>query len=242
MARNIKQSTQGLSTTATSDCPIGRYTSLEIKLAKLKQPALIQALEKVGHCSCFQFISLNDFVENGRVNPHDFTEASYPMDMSAIYDAYELYDLDVCESADGNPDFLPTLSGYIAWLVVCKLWRLCDSATNSARPVYTPATVMEITNICLLAVHAERLLHSEDRAIATGLLLGLFGRKVGKQAERLCALNWEKAEESFYDRYSSDQIFHSSSHEAAMGLCESGVSPFNVFDCYKRLQAFEEQI
>ena len=242
MATSTKKSTQSRNTAAKGNLPSRWNTGLEKKLAKLGQPALLQAFHIAVDCGDDQYMRVNDFVENARVNPHQFTEANFPLNMPDIYAEFELYDIGICAEAEGNPDFLPTLAGYIAWLVVSKLWHLCDSATNSAGQVFSPAMVRKITGICLLAEHAQRICNSEDRAIAARKSLQPNCWKHGKKAERQRHKFWEKAEQSLYERHSNSRWTYPSLESMAMTICEAEVIPFDFLECFTMLLSFEEQI
>jgi hypothetical protein len=244
MARNIKQSTQGLSAAAKSLCAIRWDTDLEKQLAKLRQPALFQALHIAVECSIGQAPWISDKLDVARANPHQFTEDCFPLDMPAVYEAYTQYDSELQKKGIIDPDFIPTLSGYVAWLVLSKLWRLCDSVTTSAKQVYEPATVIEITNICLLAEHAQRILHSEERAESARPLLILmkFGKvdHRSKEYKRKCRRFWNKAEESVFERYFECADTYPSLEAAAMAVSEMEVLPFDFLQCFQMLESMVE--
>ena len=242
MARNIKQSTQSSNTDATVHRETRWNTEFEKKLAKFGQPALHRAFQIAVECSSDQFMRVDDLVKNARVNPHEFTEASFPLDMPDLYVTFELYGLKVCREKDGNPDFLPTLEGYIAWLVVSKLWHLCDSATNSTGQVFSPAMVREITGICLLAEHAQRICNSVDRAIAARKSLKPNYWKHVKKAERQRENFWDKAEQCLYERHSNSRWLYPSLEAMAMNISETNVTPFDFLECFTILLSFEEQM
>lgn len=243
MAKSTKQSTQSRNTAAKANCATGWKTGLEKKLAKLGQPALLQAFQIAMECS-IDFIGTDEAVENARRHPHEFADASFPLDFPAIYDAYELFDIKVCEDAEKNPDadFLPSLDGYIAWLVLSKLWSLYDSASYSAGKVFMSATVTEITGICLLAEHAQRIRNSEYRAIAARKSLTPNCWKHGKQAERRRHKFWDKAEQSLYERHSDSRWMYPSLEAMAMSISETDVIPFDFLECFTILLSFEEQM
>jgi len=244
MAKKTKQSIHAPSTVASSNCAIHWDSQLKGKLAKLGQPALLEALHTAVECSIDQFIGVDELVECALVNPHPFTEAHFPLDMPDLYAAYKRYDWEVCKDADGNPDFDPTLEGYTGLLVVSKLWKLCDSATNSERQVFTPATVTEITGICLLAEHAQRIRSSEYRATAAQKLSKPFWWKRGKKASRQREKFWDKAEKCLHGQYISNRCLGqcTSIDIAAMNLCETDLIPYSFLECFRLLNSFEEQM
>lgn len=241
MAKNTKQSTLGRSSGASSDSVFRWDWILEGKLAKLGQPALLQAFDTAVECGGDLFFGVNDQVVNARKNPHQFSEASFPLDMPAVYAAYEKYDSEVREQSDG-PDSSPTFSGYIAWLVISKLWRVGEIGVNSSGQVFKRAAVKEITGICLLAERAERLLRSEERAIAVAKPLNTIKLKSGKKVKQLNATFWESAEDSFLNLYACDRCSYPSVEVAAMYLCEVNMIPFDFMKCYQILLSFEEQM
>jgi hypothetical protein len=241
MAKNIKQSIQGFSPEASTACVIRWDSLLEVKLTKFGQPALLQAFQIALDSSSDQFIPSSAHAEYARVNPHRFTEASFPLDMPAVYAAYEKYDSEVCDKEVG-PDFSPTFSGYIAWLAISKLWRIGEIGTNSAGQVFMRAAVKEITGICLLAERAERILRSEERAVTAAKPLNSIRWKTGKKAEHLRATFWESAEDSLLDDYACERGSYPSLEVAAMHLCEVNLIPFDFIKCYQILLSFEEQM
>ena len=240
MARNIEQSTQGPSIAATSDNLIHWDMRLEIMLEKFQVPALLQALEVASNLREEHEDQTLNMLEDARVNPHQFTEACFPLDMPAFYDAFVQFDIERSERQIRHPEYNPSVDANIAWLIHSKLWRLCKLSTNQSW--LNPATVAEITGICLLAEHATNILNSDARAYAARGPFKLVLTKAGKKAKRLHEEFWKEAEKSFYWKYSRDRWLYSSLEEAAAAMSETEVFPFGFLQCLQMAKKFEEQI
>jgi hypothetical protein len=242
MAGNIKRSTRNRNTTAAGHRVISWNTELENEIEKLEQPALLQAFNIAVKC-CQDRNWVDEFVNHARDNPHRLTEASFPLDMVEIYLEYGTFDpLEDCTKEDLNMNSYSSLEGYIAWLVISKLWAICESASKRVEQDFTPATVREITGICLLAEHAQFICNSQDHAINASRPLDLIDWKKEKKAKRLSAKFWKKAEHSLIERYTICRGLYPSLEAAAMSLSETREFPYNFIECFQFVLKHEGQI
>lgn len=244
MKRNTTQSSHRQSSIVLNSCVIRWGTILEKLLAKLKQPALFKALHIALKCSDGEFSQISEKLINANRNCDKFDGIRFPPDMSAIYEAYEAHCDDVLERTQGNPGYIPTLSGFVSAIVLAKLWRVVQFLDDCEFQSCSMLMVTDITTICDLAASAERIWNSEKRVQSAAIQMAQKGRDKGKgtpqKSQRITKPFNRLAAKRFSDlMLRQGGILDQSLDNVVMSVCEAEVFPYDYISTYRVLKRSE---